>query len=192
MDVDNVPEVVVGLLDFFKTGGRQAMLAGGAVRDLILGAEITDWDFFVNDDVNWSIKNLRLFLETYNYRLLEGESTEQYANDVFITYTFKNLGNGKPIQVIVSNQTLSDFDISTCQCGLLLDGTLITTPVFDDSVKYKYHSLYMRNLKTPYQLKKSLTSHVPRVLKKYPWPVIMRYEGTTEESFDKLYNGVPF
>lgn len=42
------PHPVKTIISTLKNGGFQAYIVGGAVRDLLLGKPITDWDFTTN------------------------------------------------------------------------------------------------------------------------------------------------
>jgi len=46
--LDDVPEKIQNIAMTFKNAGYEIYLVGGCVRDLLLGREVTDWDFTTN------------------------------------------------------------------------------------------------------------------------------------------------
>jgi hypothetical protein len=138
---DKVPEAWTEAVDWVReaTGG-DAVLAGGALRDLVNGVEIKDLDIFVP----WS-------LEAYNgmrERLrLEGATLGQYVPPFAASYgSMKDviaiLGfefRGLPLNIIFLSSeeekfsvysVISRIDFGICQIGMNREGILQVTPAF--------------------------------------------------------------
>lgn len=160
-----------------------SVLAGGAVRDALLGKDIKDFDIYVPDVMHDEyVRNeiIGLMGEEGYLRMSEvvGDYPEGDQTQLPRVMTFKYRGihrkvGGKNIdfQFVFSNQRPYEFDISTCMAFVDTKWGIHTLPYFDMSVKNKKHYLMLGNLTTVEQYVISLASHLPRVVAKYPWPV---------------------
>lgn len=161
------------------------MLAGGAVRDGLLGKTIKDWDIYFPYKHPNKIKAIELseyFARDWSYETLSKNTKVSEYPDQYAVFEFWKLFPGDTtntvVQLIFSGQDISDFDMGICQCALdLYPGMNIrTTKSFDKCVRHNYHEVFMSNLLNDAMMKKSLCIHVPRVAAKYPWPIFLMYD----------------
>jgi len=199
LDVDKIPTSVTDIMEYFggfaevKSGAfaTNPMLAGGAIRDLILDREVTDWDFFLprhwGQTFTLEAIHKQMFKLGFSASvLIGGPAYGEDSESGFTTHTFTRLTHEK-VQLIFSNQRIEDFDMSICQVGIDMYGRLHSTVKFDQAVSGQYHTVYLRNYKTYYQLIHGLFDHVPRVQKKYAWNTFIDYEGVTDNLLAKMW-----
>lgn len=196
LDFDKIPTTVLRLMEkLYKRRSHMGniLLAGGAPRDLLFGGTVTDWDFFVD------VRDLPTFIESHKADVttmlnLMGFNPVEICADVrkyadFDTLTYLDTNNTK-LQFIYSDQTISDFDLSTCQISVDMEGNVNWTPAFETALKYSYHTVFLRSYKNAYQLRNGITSHIPRVLKKYPWLLTMDYAGADLNILESFMNRI--
>jgi hypothetical protein len=120
---------------------------------------------------------------------LQGGEKPPYRgkNKIFDTYTWIN-NAGTKVQIIFSDQQIEDFDISTCQVALDMQGKVYVTDAFERAISHRVHCVYLRTYQSLYQLTHGLFDHVPRVLAKYPWPIRFDMEGVTKKQIEFLKN----
>jgi hypothetical protein len=162
------------LLEF---GIDAAIVAGGAVRDHLLGAKETkDIDIFspeINIPPGWKCLGKHEpdgdWFEDEEYRNLN----EEFAFDL---YNFER--NGEPIQVIVPAKytdpvgfVYDAFDLSSSRCYLGIDGKIDDTPSFRHGLREKTITSFVNTERTKERAK--------RVLEKFP------------EHFNKIVGGGP-
>jgi hypothetical protein len=184
VDVDRIPVAITDLMEKFSElpFKEKIRLAGGAPRDLLLGAPVSDWDFFVHSPPLPSI-DLAIADALYGCLFLpqsDPVKSKYTGEKIFDTTTWRN-SSGDKVQIILSHQTIDLFDISTCQVALDMQGKVYVTDAFRRSVDHSVHTVYLRAYKTHYQFIKGLTDHVPRIVQKYPWPIRLDYDGVTKE-----------
>lgn len=162
------------------------VLAGGAVRDGLLGKPIKDWDIYFpylganNTLTGYDISTY--FDHTWSYQSLSKTTKVSEYPDQYKVFEFWKMlpgdTNNTVIQLIFSGQDINDFDMGICQCALDLypEMNIRTSKSFDACVRHSYHEVFMANLINEAMLKKSLLTHVPRITAKYPWPVFLRYD----------------
>ncbi|MBW2064840.1 MAG: HD domain-containing protein [Deltaproteobacteria bacterium] len=108
-----VPSIVIKILDRLQASGHEAYVVGGAVRDICLGREPTDWDVATSapvDTVRTLLRDMKYFsLNEYTVTLVhEGCQYE-------IT-TFRGEGRaGKTLQDDLSHR---DFTINAMACDI--------------------------------------------------------------------------
>jgi hypothetical protein len=152
-------------------------LAGGSVRDLLLGQPVKDWDIFTD--------NARILLPP----LLEGwkivanpkkEVIESYGTKptkIGAFFKYSNTQHGTTIELICNGMKIEDFDHAICQCHYdLVSKRIVTTRHFEEAARNKIHKIFVKNLRTPVQAYKCFHDHTPRILAKYPWPLELCYE----------------
>jgi hypothetical protein len=189
--LERIPYEVIQLLYDFnneevvKNLGRGAFLAGGAVRDGLLGKPIKDWDIYfpyLGANNTLSAYDISTYFDhTWSYQTLSKTTKVSEYPDQYKVFEFWKMlpgdTNNTVIQLIFSGQDISDFDKGICQCALDLypEMNIRTSKSFDACVRHSYHEVFMDNLINEAMLKKSLLTHVPRITAKYPWPVFLRY-----------------
>jgi hypothetical protein len=187
VDVDRIPVEITDIMEYFirQDHSNKIRLAGGAPRDLLLGAEVSDWDFFIPRETTLSKYDLTWFGFTRDV----SKPKPMYAigSQLFETSTWMK-GDAK-VQLIYSNQQIDDFDISTCQVALDMQGKVYVTSAFETSAEYRIHCVYLRAYNSLYQLTHGLFDHLPRVLKKYPWTVRLETAGVTKKQMD-FFKGI--
>jgi hypothetical protein len=164
-------ELVQKVFDYFsKNYQANIVLAGGAPRDFILGKGISDYDFYVG--CSMSPREVAKFADRMDinkrhcYRI--GESTGQEYTGMGAVWQV-----GNDIQLITDSEYVDTqrvwerFDIGLCMAAIESDGTLVTAPAFDVDRDNKQLTLYITN-KNIERTGRSLTAHVPKLLKKYP------------------------
>lgn len=188
-DFDRIPDGIFTVMENFEVNKvvfGDVLLAGGAPRDLLLGGKISDWDFFApTQNVSAVVAGDEMMGQlgwqiTSDFNNSPAPEYQEYMVRDYI----KN-GVGK-VQIIYSQQKLTDFDISTCQVGLTMQGELRMTPEFEISWRNHYHTVYMKNYRTAHALRIGLLRHLPRILAKYPWSVFMDYKGCDSTHLAKL------
>jgi hypothetical protein len=187
VDVDRIPVAITDLMEHFtkRVNVNAIRLAGGAPRDLLLGAEVSDWDFFIPTSYS---PTTGFDLGHIGFRLQGGEKSPYIGEKkIFDTYTWIHK-TGPKVQLIFSDQQIEDFDISTCQVALDMHGKVYVTDAFERAISYRVHCVYLRTYQSLYQLTHGLFDHVPRVLAKYPWPIRFDMEGVTKKQIEFLKN----
>lgn len=115
-------------------GFPEAIIGGGALRDLDHGVEVKDVDIFVTRKPFTQALLNKAF--GFNGRVLVNEWAAQYlgfADDVVMVVDFPNPDNGPPFQVIVSCPEVNDDDFLVHQlerfdlglCRIAYDGTTV-------------------------------------------------------------------
>ena len=153
------------------------MLAGGAVRDSILGKEIKDFDLFItSSSMFWVGKE---FKETLTINGYSKGGKDEYEGQGFEVWTKEELR--KPVQLIFNQyntemKVLSEFDFAICQVAHLFyingksKGYLRKTSAYNKSYRERKHYLTMNRYSEKYM------KRVKKILDKYPWPVEITLE----------------
>jgi hypothetical protein len=180
---NDLPSDIIDIMSILGTRwGPECFLGGGAVRDLLLGKEVKDWDFYfpyvhVNEGLifNQQVKALlgdKFKVSNYSARSLEDEtySDTYLVLDIRSQVTIPN----KKLEFIFSGQQISDFDHAICQCSVnCATLQLETTKWFDKCVEEKIHRIFTCNLGSKSSTYKSIHDHTKRIQKKYPWPIFL-------------------
>lgn len=185
--LNTLPNDIIWVLHDLSHNGFKAMLAGGAVRDGLLGAPIKDFDFYFDyipnskDNYDTVVNKLSKVLKDWNFAPCP--KIPEYDDNFLVIKMYKMpTGATKNIQcdMIFSGQKISEFDHAICQCSLEItkeEGWKInTTEHFDTCIRNKMHVIYEKNIYNPAMCNKSIRDHTPRILLKYPWPVFINYE----------------
>lgn len=198
-------DVLYEVMQWLKKHHPKSLLAGGAVRDALLGQEIKDWDIYVPDVAedenvrneiisimggNGYIRNADLYVD-----YPEGDKTQlprvlTFKSGSWVSRRGSKAKARKDFQFVFTNQAPYQFDISTCMAWVNTDFEIETSPLFDTSVKVKKHFVLMENLLTVEQQVICFNSHLPRVLAKYPWDAVVLYNDDTsvrEEVMREMY-----
>jgi len=179
--VENLPSDIIGIMSQLGTvWGDKCFLGGGAVRDLLLGKEIKDWDFYFPFGATKDSKELiDLVKHTLGNDVLLSSLTlksEVEYDDTFLVLNLllqKTIPN-KKLEFIFSGQQIEDFDHAICQCSInCATFQLETTKWFDRCVADKIHRIFTCNLNTRFTTHKSIHDHTKRIQKKYPWPIFL-------------------
>lgn len=112
--VDHLPNVVRDILKQFPVGGQDSViLAGGSIRDIVIGKPVKDYDLWIQDNTNGDC--IINFIQ------------ERYDNCTLIrtnnSITISSPSFGVPIQIITRwtyNKTedlLNQFDFNCCRWG---------------------------------------------------------------------------
>lgn len=124
-------------------GAEQVMVAGGAVRDALMGRSIKDIDIFYQGEIDHN--KLTKFMEPIHKNPIaywasnkDGDFLDSVPypknDDWDVTYNhMKSKITDKPIQLIKVKKLethLSTFGAGLCKVALLADGTLWITPEF--------------------------------------------------------------
>lgn len=142
-----------------KFKSHKPIIAGGYVRDTLLGETPKDIDIFIAGSP---------FFEERIFLMAEGfvTSTSEYGD-----YRVYNKGNVQIIfhQFNSNNDLMNDFDIACCECYVDIDSTLHLTDRWKESIENKEH--FVRVPKdNPFRAGLS-AYHISRVIEKYPWPI---------------------
>jgi tRNA nucleotidyltransferase/poly(A) polymerase len=176
----NLPADIIDLMASLATVyGEDCYLGGGAVRDLIMGNPdlIKDWDFYFDfgRDDHTHMGVIRKFLPGLSSIAALGPEDRTYDTDIYTVLRGNILD--RTYDFIFSGQKISDFDHAICQCSINCKTfELETTREFDFAVRHNIHKIFEKNLKTPYMTNKAIHDHTKRILKKYPWPVLVSYD----------------
>ena len=179
--VENLPSDIIGIMSQLGTvWGDKCFLGGGAVRDLLLGKEIKDWDFYFPFRASKDSKELidltkRILGDEVHVSLLTSTFDADY-DDSFLVLNLlsqKTIPN-KKLEFIFSGQQIEDFDHAICQCSInCATFQLETTSWFDRCVADKIHRIFTCNLNNRFTTHKSIHDHTKRIQKKYPWPIFL-------------------
>jgi hypothetical protein len=194
VDVERIPVVITDIMEAFGKldFNDKIRLAGGAPRDLLLGAEVSDWDFFIyggereNPMGHLKLNNILFDHQFYPLPTPKTKALEYEHEKIFDTTTWES--KGIKLQTIYSKQMIDDFDISTCQVALDMHGKVYVTREFQNAIDFNVHRVFLRTYKTMYQLVHGLYDHVPRIKAKYGWPVILDNTGVSDEQLKYLIN----
>lgn len=149
-----------------------AVLAGGAARDIYLGREVKDLDFYVHYRDRGSINRALQSIWPETYRRITG----QYHNRTAI-----NILDGKAQFFFLSEppevEIARSFDIGLCMCFFNMGGQFYSNEAFDSDVDNRQITIYPRHEMTSHQIGRSFKDHLPRVIAKYPdWEVKVHIE----------------
>lgn len=155
----------------FENGAEQAMVAGGAIRDYILGKEIKDVDVFVlsNSASGKNRKLLKYISENYKrtietkYDSSSGFSVYE-ADGVNVIVIDKVFSPYKTLDEFISNT----FDIGLCMVACDITGTIYANNLFHKDVEEKTITIYPRFTMTPAQIHRAIFEHSHRLKAKYP------------------------
>jgi hypothetical protein len=179
--VENLPSDIIDIMSQLGTvWGDKCFLGGGAVRDLLLGKEIKDWDFYFpycslkdSKEIMNLVKNV--FGDELHVGILLTKLDSEY-DDSFLVLNLlsqKTIPN-KKLEFIFTGQQIEDFDHAICQCSInCATFQLETTKWFDRCVADKIHRIFTCNLNTRFSTHKSIHDHTKRIQKKYPWPIFL-------------------
>lgn len=182
--VRDLPSDIINIMSNLATvWGKECFLGGGAVRDLLLGKEIKDWDFYFPYDDTTNAVAVRGIIQKLLtndaiisvYNLSEdGDWITSYSSYLVFNVKMTNTIPNRTLELIFSGQQISDFDHAICQCSInCATMELETTKWFDKCVEEKIHRIFTHNLPIPRVTHKSIHDHTKRIQKKYPWPIIL-------------------
>jgi hypothetical protein len=183
--VSNLPSDIIEIMSLLGTRwGPECFLGGGAVRDLLLGKEVKDWDFYfpftpITEALTISQQLKMILGDKFKFRKYEIGTEHDWITVYSDSYLVLDVTSemtipGKKLEFIFSGQKISDFDHAICQCSLnCATFQLETTKWFDRCVEDKIHRIFTCNLNTPYVTNKSIHDHTKRIQKKYPWPIFL-------------------
>jgi hypothetical protein len=181
---DNLPTDIIDIMSLLGTRwSKDCFLGGGAVRDLLLGKEVRDWDFYFpytpQSEGLPIMQQLKMMLGD-QFRLgpyIFGDVDEdlKYSGSYLVIGCISQVTiPNKKIEFIFSGQQIKDFDHAICQCSVnCATFQLETTKWFDQCVADKIHRIFTCNLTSPYVTNKSVHDHTRRIQKKYPWPIFL-------------------
>ena len=185
--INALPKEIIEVMYDLHESGMYARLAGGAVRDGLLGKPIKDFDFYFDyipnskDNYTKIVGQFSKVLRDWNFAPCP--KIPEYDDNFLVIKMYKMpTGSTKNIQcdMIFSGQKISEFDHAICQCSLEItpkEGWKIeTTTHFDTCIRNKMHVVYEKNLHNAAMCNKSIRDHTPRIRLKYPWPVFINYE----------------
>ena len=183
--VNNLPSDIIDIMSLLGTRwGPECFLGGGAVRDLLLGKEVKDWDFYFPytpmDESLSVIQQLKMILgdkyKISNYTFDPDSYLITHYSDHYLVLAVTSQVTipGKKFDFIFSGQKISDFDHAICQCSInCATFELETTKWFDRCVTDKIHRIFTCNLNTSYVTNKAIHDHTKRIQSKYPWPIFL-------------------
>lgn len=98
-----------------------AILAGGAVRDALLGAPVKDYDVFIPYDDEWAGNNEATRVDKHS---------EEYMDKDFVWAVFRATYLGEAVDIIMTDPyketspeaLLMDFDVNLCRVALTEHG----------------------------------------------------------------------
>jgi len=183
--VTNLPSDIINIMSNLATvWGKECFLGGGAVRDLLLGKEIKDWDFYFplytqelvvsTRDILQRLLTDDAIITLYFSTTEDDEILSTYSSYLVFNVKMTNVIPNRTLELIFSGQQISDFDHAICQCSVnCATMELETTKWFDKCVEEKIHRIFTHNLSIPRVTHKSIHDHTKRIQKKYPWPIIL-------------------
>lgn len=172
-----IEEVIVKIEPILEEYGCDMVtIAGGAVRDSMLGKQIKDYDVYINcPDINRkgilrARKSLaHLYPNGINAVFTPNKIYNNYYKDFTVRcYTIRNIDfifmDCHPVKFIKEY-----FDIGLCECWF--DFTTLnfcTTGAFDRDKNNKTLTVQIKPGMPLYSIGKSFTDHLPRLKKKFP------------------------
>ena len=183
--VRDLPSDIINIMSNLATvWGKECFLGGGAVRDLLLGKEIKDWDFYFPYEESCRAIDIRGIIQrvltddalvsVYISGSVEDELISTYSSYLVLDVKMTNVIPNRNLDLIFSGQKIDEFDHAICQCSInCATMELETTKWFDKCVEEKIHRIFTYNLPIPRVTHKSIHDHTKRIQKKYPWPIIL-------------------
>lgn len=136
-----VPEIYSMILRTIQAIEPSALIAGGCLRDLILGKEVKDIDIFIPSSDLGAIKRE---LDKISYvRGLLMEDQEEYKGSSFILASIDYTGKGPPLNLILVNDITTipnNFDFGLNQISYRGD-TIISTEAFNEDLQQQTFTL---------------------------------------------------
>jgi hypothetical protein len=183
LDASRIPEEWKNALSRLKSVGfPEAIIGGGALRDLDHGVEIKDVDIFVRAKTNTEELLHKVFGDT-GRRIVNEDAVRylQFTDDVVEVWEFETAGL-PPFQVIVSQPAseespeeflvlqLHRFDLGLCR--IAFDGEFIfTDEVYEEDAEAK-----VLRIRDPRRIPRSLL-RAERIQRKYPGYKIIAPDG---------------
>jgi len=139
--------------------GPDAYIAGGAVRDYILGTEPKDIDVFLYKPGDVVANKV--------WTYLEGDVNGGYAEGLEVI-TYRYLDCHIPVQIIRTvkypdpQEHFDTFDLSTSRCQYSLKSGLTTTPEFEESINTGVVKILNSGPKTPERIRRLTTKYQGR------------------------------
>ena len=143
------------------------MLAGGAVRDLLLNRDIKDYDFWVGKDSK-NIPNLLSAGGLYCRSTYE----KNLSNSVLFVMKYGNIDVVVVDIEVGAGCVLKNFDMSLCQVGISMSGVIYASKDFLFTVKTR------KNFYT------EPSKHVQRIKDKFP--TFTHYQGELSEDIIEI------
>ena len=180
--VENLPSDIIDIMSLLGTvWGDQCFLGGGAVRDLLMGKVVKDWDFYFpfvsHNNYGGCLDSLnKIFDGWVKNKLIPTKLDEDRYDDNYLVIAGLSVKTipSKKLEFIFSGQQIKDFDHAICQCSInCATFELETTKWFDRCVEDMIHRIFTCNLPTPYATNKSIHDHTKRIQAKYPWPIFL-------------------
>ena len=151
-----------------------SLIAGGAVRDTLLGKDVRDVDIYIDFSKQpYAIEILNNSSDVQSCKVLGGEiSIEGSHVDKPTWVAYLTMTTGTQIELIGVNGNRYDaikaFDIGLCMVYIdTLDFSLVETEEYKRDRDLKTLTLYPSRLSST-SISRSIKTHIPKLLKKYP------------------------
>lgn len=176
-----LPDWVIDTMKTLAIVSPSSYLGGGAVRDLLLGKPVTDWDFYFPllyaSDSNAALVIKSLTTALKEWRLwpdFEGVTGSGYDDRFLVVKGEPKANLGTFADFIFSGQQIEDYDHAICQCSISCsDFAFRSTSAFDQCVDNKIHKIFTKNLVNQASSHRAVHLHTTKIQKKYPWPVFL-------------------
>lgn len=168
------PHKVQEIFTYLKCLDPNCIIAGGYVRDNVLGREPKDVDFYLQTSLN--VFEFVSMLSAYTRHRPAPEGLRPAVKGESYQHPFKVgvVGMGPEVDIILIAQPVttdlvfSMFDLGICMAAVTADGRTVLDPRFNSDVMSKTITLYAANKLTEADYEHSKKEHVPRVMEKYP------------------------
>lgn len=164
-----------------EEAGSRICLIGGAPRDMYLGntEKVTDFDIYWFGGKPAHKYSKRLIKPSFRKPLSSNSSNN---GSPLIDEVRSTQGIPVPIDLIILKESVTtitqvwdDYDLDICRIAWSHKDGFIVSKLFEDSVNTKRHHVRFTAKHRPGQIKKSISDHIPRVLRKYNWPIEVHY-----------------
>ena len=153
----------------------ECAIAGGYVRDTVLGKEVKDVDIFIHSSQSWMYWKgvLDELGEGFKHRM-----TPAYGFIESISCMFESKEYDLPVQIMIMKTPIKEtveqgFDFDICKCYTIgKDMETILTKEFMQSVEDQ--KLYLKYSEVRHNAFVSL-QRGERLQHKYPWPIEVQY-----------------
>ena len=169
---------------FDEFGLYDCYVAGGSVRDFILGRDIKDIDFYILSKSIIEVQALTTTLRTQGY---EKQHTPAYISNEIVSGFTTTVWKKEYVDVMLVQQVANTtknhindyinatFDVGLCMCYIDKKGNRYVNEAFLEDKVNNTITFYQRPQLTNTQVYRSISEHIPRIKSKYNYPTRISY-----------------